>query len=107
MWGRTMPKHRAQQHHQCDDNRRCEWSDVTEKYPWSVNATPPGVGSHPPHWTTDQHRRIPRGAGLGCAGRKAMTPDVAATLKEIDVLRLIAAGNANKEIAAQLSITEK
>ncbi len=52
------------------------------------------------------------------AGRKAMTPDVAAQLaehsgeealtpKEIEVLRLIAAGNANKEIAAQLSITEE
>ena len=52
------------------------------------------------------------------AGRKAMSPDVAAqiaehsgeeglTPKEIDVLRLIAAGNANKEIAAQLSITEE
>jgi len=52
------------------------------------------------------------------AGRKAMSPDVAAQLaehsgdeiltpKEIDVLRLIAAGNANKEIAAQLSITEE
>jgi DNA-binding NarL/FixJ family response regulator len=52
------------------------------------------------------------------AGRKAMTPDVAVQLaehsgeetltpKEIDVLRLIAAGNANKEIAAQLYITEE
>jgi len=52
------------------------------------------------------------------AGRKAMSPDVAAQLaehsgdeiltpREIDVLRLIAAGNANKEIAAQLSITEE
>jgi len=52
------------------------------------------------------------------AGRKAMAPDVAARLaehtgeevltpKEIEVLRLIAAGNANKEIAAQLSITEE
>ena len=52
------------------------------------------------------------------AGRKAMAPDVAAQLaehsgaevltpKEIDVLRLIAAGNANKEIAAQLYITEE
>jgi DNA-binding CsgD family transcriptional regulator len=47
-----------------------------------------------------------------------MAPEVAAqvaehtgegglTIKEIDVLRLIAAGNANKEIAAQLSITEE
>ena len=52
------------------------------------------------------------------AGRKAVSPDVAANLvgyageegltpKEIAVLRLIAAGNANKEIAAQLSITEE
>jgi DNA-binding CsgD family transcriptional regulator len=29
------------------------------------------------------------------------------TVREIDVLRLIAAGNANKQIAAQLSITEE
>ena len=52
------------------------------------------------------------------AGYKAMASDVAAQLaehtgdevltpKEIDVLRLIAAGNANKEIAAQLSVTEE
>jgi DNA-binding NarL/FixJ family response regulator len=33
--------------------------------------------------------------------------DEALTPAEIDVLRLIAAGNANKEIAAQLSITEE
>jgi len=51
------------------------------------------------------------------AGRKTMSPEVAAqvaahageealTSREIDVLRLIAMGSANKEIAAQLSITE-
>jgi DNA-binding NarL/FixJ family response regulator len=51
------------------------------------------------------------------AGRKTMSPEVAAqvaayaggealTSREIDVLRLIAAGCANKEIGAQLSITE-
>jgi len=52
------------------------------------------------------------------AGRNVMTPEAAAQLaqhsgeealthKEIEVLRLIAAGNANKEIAAQLSISEE
>jgi len=52
------------------------------------------------------------------AGRKTMSPEVAAqvaayagdealTSREIDVLRLIAAGHANKEIAAQLSIAEE
>ena len=51
-------------------------------------------------------------------GRKGMSPDIAAqiaehtgeeglTPKEIDVLRLIAGGNANKHIAAQLSTTEE
>ena len=51
------------------------------------------------------------------AGQKRISPEVAAalaehaaeddlTLREIDVLRLIAAGNANKEIAGQLSIAE-
>ena len=51
-------------------------------------------------------------------GRKAMAAEVAAgvaehtgeeglTPKEIDVLQLIAAGNANKEIAAQIGITEE
>jgi DNA-binding NarL/FixJ family response regulator len=52
------------------------------------------------------------------AGRKAVAVEVAAqvaehtgeqslTLKEIEVLRLIASGNANKEIAAQLNVTEE
>jgi len=52
------------------------------------------------------------------AGRKTLSPEVAAqvaayvgdealTSREIDVLRLIAAGSANKEIAAQLSISEE
>jgi DNA-binding NarL/FixJ family response regulator len=52
------------------------------------------------------------------AGQKRLTPEVAAeiaehatddtlTPREIDVLRLIAGGNANKEIAAQLSLTEE
>ncbi len=51
------------------------------------------------------------------AGQKRIPPEVAAelaehaadddlTVREIDVLRLIAAGNANKSIAAQLSIGE-
>jgi DNA-binding NarL/FixJ family response regulator len=52
------------------------------------------------------------------AGRKALAVEVAAqvaehtgeevlTPKEIEVLRLIASGNANKEIAARLSISEE
>jgi DNA-binding NarL/FixJ family response regulator len=52
------------------------------------------------------------------AGQKRIPPEVAAALadhatedalssREIEVLRLIAGGNANKEIAAQLSITEE
>ncbi|MGA2814467.1 MAG: response regulator transcription factor [Candidatus Acidiferrum sp.] len=52
------------------------------------------------------------------AGRKTVSPAVAAelaghstedslTVREIDVLQLIAGGHANKEIAARLSITEE
>ena len=52
------------------------------------------------------------------AGRKALSPeasheiashatDDALSVAEINVLRLIAAGNANKQIASQLSITEE
>ncbi len=52
------------------------------------------------------------------AGRKAVAVEVAAqvaehtgeealTPREIDVLRLIASGNANKEIAARLNVTEE
>jgi DNA-binding NarL/FixJ family response regulator len=52
------------------------------------------------------------------AGRKRLAPEIAAELaehaidggltpREIDVLRLIAGGNANKEIAAELSLTEE
>jgi len=52
------------------------------------------------------------------SGHRAMSPDVAAqvaehagdeglTPKEIEVLRLIGTGNANKEIAAQLGISEE
>ena len=51
------------------------------------------------------------------AGQKRMAPEIAAevaehatddalTAREVDVLRLIAGGNANKEVAAQLAITE-
>src|SRR5579872_4208357 len=51
-------------------------------------------------------------------GQKRIPPEIAAELadhateddlspREIDVLRLIATGNSNKEIAAQLSITEE
>src|SRR6185369_14184976 len=51
------------------------------------------------------------------SGKKTMSPQIsyelaehagddALTKAEIDVLRLIAAGNANKQIADQLSITE-
>jgi len=52
------------------------------------------------------------------AGQKRISPEIAAEMaghaadselsaRELDVLRLIAAGNANKEIAARLAITEE
>ena len=52
------------------------------------------------------------------AGHKRLSPEVAAeiaehvsdnalTPREVDVLRLVAGGNANKEIAARLSLTEE
>ena len=52
------------------------------------------------------------------AGQKRVSPEIAAeiaehatddrlTPREVDVLRLVAGGNANKEIAAQLSLTEE
>jgi DNA-binding NarL/FixJ family response regulator len=64
------------------------------------------------------HKELLQTIRLVHAGRKAMSPELAAqvaahtgedllTPREIDVLRLIAGGNANKEIAAQLSITEE
>jgi len=64
------------------------------------------------------HKELPDNIRAVYAGRKVMAPEAAAqvaehsgeeslTPKELEVLRLIAAGNANKEIAAQLSVTEE
>jgi len=64
------------------------------------------------------HRELLQTIRAVYAGRKTMSPEVAAqvaayageaalTSREIDVLRLMAAGCANKEIAARLSITEE
>jgi len=64
------------------------------------------------------HRELVQTIRTVHAGRKAVAAEIAAQVvehtgdeglssKEIDVLRLIAAGNANKEIGAQLSITEE
>ena len=64
------------------------------------------------------HRELPDNIRAVYAGRRVMAPEAAAqiaehsgeetlTPKELEVLRLIAAGNANKEIAAQLSISEE
>ncbi len=63
-------------------------------------------------------KELPDTIRLVHAGRKRIVPEVATTLaehaadealslREIEVLRLIAGGNANKRIAAQLSITEE
>ena len=49
-------------------------------------------------------RRIPPELAVELAGHAA---DEALSAREIDVLRLIAGGNSNKVIAAQLSITEE
>jgi len=49
-------------------------------------------------------KRVPPGVAAGIAEHAT---DDALTAREIDVLRLISGGNANKEIAAQLSITEE
>ena len=64
------------------------------------------------------HKELLQAIRTVYAGRKTMSPEVAAqiaacagdealTSREIDVLRLIAAGCANKEIGARLSITEE
>ena len=64
------------------------------------------------------HKELPDNIRAVYAGRKVMAPEAAAqvaeysgeeslTTKELEVLRLIAAGNANKEIGAHLSISEE
>ena len=64
------------------------------------------------------HKELLQTIRMVYGGRKAMAAEVAAgvaehtgeeglTTKEVDVLRLIAEGNANKEIAAQLGINEE
>jgi len=63
------------------------------------------------------HRELPEIIRAVHAGQKRIPPEIAAevaehvadealTLREVDVLRLIAAGNGNKQIADQLSIGE-
>jgi DNA-binding NarL/FixJ family response regulator len=63
------------------------------------------------------HRELPEIIRAVFAGQKRIPPDIAAevaehltdeslTSREVDVLRLIAAGNGNKQIADQLSIGE-
>ncbi|MFZ1140043.1 MAG: response regulator transcription factor [Candidatus Sulfotelmatobacter sp.] len=64
------------------------------------------------------HKELPDNIRAVYSGRKVMAPEAAAqvaehsgeeslTPKELEVLRLIAAGNANKEIGARLSISEE
>jgi DNA-binding NarL/FixJ family response regulator len=64
------------------------------------------------------HKELPDNIRAVYAGRKVMASEAAAqvaehsgeealTPKELEVLRLIAAGNANKEIGTQLSISEE
>jgi DNA-binding NarL/FixJ family response regulator len=64
------------------------------------------------------HKELPDNIRAVYAGRKVMAPEAAAqvaehsgeetlTPKELEVLRLIAAGNANKEIGVHLSISEE
>ena len=64
------------------------------------------------------HKELPDNIRTVYAGRKVMAPEAAAqvaehsgeealTPKELEVLRLVALGNANKLIAAQLSISEE
>jgi DNA-binding NarL/FixJ family response regulator len=64
------------------------------------------------------HKELPDNIRAVYGGRKVMAPEAAAqiaehsgeealTPKELEVLRLIAAGNANKEIGAHLSISEE
>ena len=64
------------------------------------------------------HQELPDNIRAVYAGRKVMAPEAASqvaehggeealTPKELEVLRLVAAGNANKLIAAQLSISEE
>ena len=64
------------------------------------------------------HRELPDAIRAVHAGQKRIPPEIAAELadhaadedltsRELDVLRLIAGGNANKEIAGRLSIAEE
>ena len=64
------------------------------------------------------HKELPDNIRAVYAGRKVMAPEAASqvaehsgeealTPKELEVLRMIAAGNANKLIAAQLSVSEE